>query len=80
MSQSSAIAATTELMSSEGTQEGNKVCHLSAIRLLPLPKVSPEEPQDVKSTGYWPQIAGMPIKGMISEIPDPSIFPGGEKH
>ena len=36
--------------------------------------VSPEETQDVK-TGYWPQIAEVHIKGMISVSPDSCIFP-----
>ena len=31
-------------------------CNLAAIRLQPLPMVSPEKAQKVK-TGYWPQIA-----------------------
>ena len=58
MSQSSAIEATTngERVSPEGTQEGKNACRLAAISLQPLPTVSPEETQDVK-TGYWPQMA-----------------------
>ena len=51
MSQSSAIAATTdgELMRPGGTQEGKNTCHLAASRLQPLPTVSLEETQDVKT-------------------------------
>ena len=45
-----------ELMSPEGTQEGKNACHLAAISLQPLPTVSPEETQDMK-TGYRPQMA-----------------------
>ena len=47
----SAVAATLngELMSPEGTQEGKNACHLAAISLQPLPTVSPEETQDVKT-------------------------------
>ena len=48
MSQSSALAVLQcELLSPEGTQEGNNTFHLAAIRLQPLPRVSPEEIQDV---------------------------------
>ena len=32
----------------EDTQEGKNTCHLAAIRLQPLPLVSPEETQEVK--------------------------------
>ena len=55
MLQSPAIAATMddELVSRERTQEGKNTCHLAAIRLQPLPMVSSEEVQDVK-TEYWP--------------------------
>ena len=51
MSQSSEIAVTTdgELVSPEETQEGKNTCHLAVIRLYPLPAVSPEETQDVKT-------------------------------
>ena len=51
MPQSSEIAATMngELVSLEGSQEGKDICYLAAIRLQPLPTVSPEETQDVKT-------------------------------
>ena len=49
-------------------------CHLVAIRLQPLPAESPKEAQDVKNTGYWPLIAGVPMKGMISVRIDSCIF------
>ena len=51
MSQSSAIVATMdgELVSPEGTQEGVNTCHLANIRLQPLPMMSPEETQDMKT-------------------------------
>ena len=54
MSQSSAIAVTMEgeRVSPEGTQN---TCHQAAIRLQPLPTVSPEETQRCENTGYWPQ-------------------------
>ena len=80
----SAIAATTEgeLVSRGrgrgrgrgGTQEGKKPCYLAAIKLQPFPKASPEEAQNVKITGYWPQIAEVHIKGMTSVSPDSRIF------
>jgi len=51
-------------------------CHLLTIRLQPLPMVSPKEAHDAnENTGYWPQIAKMHIKGMISVSPDSCIFP-----
>ena len=51
MPQSSEIVATMngELVSLEGSQEGKDTCYLAAIRLQPLPTVSPEETQDVKT-------------------------------
>ena len=71
MSQSAAIAALCCVtVSPEGTQEGKNTCHLAAIRLQPLPMVSPEE-----TPRYWPQIAEVHIKGMISVSPDSCIFP-----
>ena len=38
-----------ELVSPEGTQEGKNTCHPADIRQQPLPMVSPEEAQDVKT-------------------------------
>ena len=64
-----------ELVSPEGTQEGKNSCHLAAIRLQPIPTVSPEETQDLKM-GLWPQIAEMHIKGMISVSSDSPVFLG----
>ena len=56
MSQSSAIAAIQrEPMSPEETQEGKSTCHLAAFRLQPLPMVSPEETQDVKTQDIDPR-------------------------
>ena len=51
MAQSSATAsiADGELVSPEGTQEGKNTCHPAAIRLQPLPTVSPEGTRDVKT-------------------------------
>ena len=37
-----------ELVSPEGTQEGENTCRLAAIRLQPLLEVSSEEAQDMK--------------------------------
>jgi len=75
MSQSPAIAATMdgELMSSEGTQEGKNTCYLAAIRLQPLPMVSTQETQNLK-TEYWPQRAKVHIRGMISISQASCIF------
>ena len=57
MSQSPAIviAKNGELVSPEGTQEGKTTHHLVAIRLQPLPTVSPEEAQDVKTQDPGPR-------------------------
>ena len=51
MSKSSAITDTmdSELVSPEGTQKRKNTYHLAAIRLQPLPTVSPEETLDVKT-------------------------------
>ena len=49
----------------EGTQGEKNTYHLPAP-LLPLPMMSPEEVQDVKNTGCWPQTAEVLIKGRIS--------------
>ena len=51
MSQASAVVASNdwELVSPEGTQEGKHTCHPAAIRLQPLPTVSPKETRDVKT-------------------------------
>ena len=57
MSQSSAVVASTdwELVSPEGTQEGKNTCHPATIRLQPLPRVSPEETQDVETQDTGPR-------------------------
>ena len=56
MAQSSAIAALQiEQVSPEETQEGKNTCHLAAIRLQPLPVVSPEETQDVETRDTGPR-------------------------
>ena len=38
-----------------GTQEGKDTCHLAASRLQPLPIMSPEETQDVKTQDTGPR-------------------------
>ena len=57
MSQSSAVPgiAKGELVSPEGTQEGEKTYHLAAIRLQSLPQGSPEGTQDVKTQDAGPK-------------------------
>ena len=54
----------------------NMACNLAAIRLQPLPKVSPEKTQDVKmeDTGSR-ELSEVHIKGMISVSPDSCTFP-----
>ena len=47
-----------ELVNPEGTQEAKEhlpTCCLAAIRLQPLPAVSPEETQDVKTQDTGPR-------------------------
>ena len=57
MSQALEIAATTngELVSTEGTRNGKNTCHLAAIRLQPLPVVSPEGNQHIKTQDTDPR-------------------------
>ena len=57
MSQSPAIAATTEgeLVSPDGIQEGKNTCLPAAVRLQPLPTVSPGETLDVKTQDIGPR-------------------------
>ena len=57
MSQPTAVTATMdgELVNSEETQERKSTCHLAASRLQPLPMVSPEKIQDVKTHGSGPR-------------------------
>ena len=57
MSQLSTIVATTEgeLMSPEGTQGGKNTFHLEATRLQPLPTLTPEETQDLKTQDTGPR-------------------------
>ena len=55
-------------------------CPPGVIRLQPLPRVSTEELRMWKNPGYWPQIAEMHMKGMISVSPDSWIFPYIEKN
>ena len=55
-------------------KEEENTCHQAAIRLQPLPTVSPEGAQDVKKQGYLPQIAEMHMRGMTSVNTDSCIF------
>ena len=58
----------------KGTQEGKNTCHLAAITLQPLPTVSPKE---IRGT---PQVADMPINGVISVSQDSWNFLYLEEH
>ena len=53
----------------------NNACYLAALELQPLPTVSTEELSGCEHTGYWPQIAEMHMKGMISVSPDSGHLP-----
>ena len=77
------MAATSkgEPVSPQGTQEGNREhCHLAAIRLQPLLKVSPEETQDGKTqeAGPWRAEVHTHQRKDFNE-PRPCIFPYMEK-
>ena len=50
-----AVTRDGELIDLEGTQEEKNTCHLAAIRLQPLPMLSPEESQDVKTQDTGPR-------------------------
>ena len=54
-------------------------CNLTAIKLQTLPTESPKGAQDVKNTGYWPRVAEIHTKRMISASPDSWTFPYIEK-
>ena len=79
MSQSSAIAALQyEPVSPEDTQEEEYLLsssHQTASTLYSEPRGN----SGCESTGYWPQIAEVPMKGMISASPDSCISPYIEK-
>lgn len=52
---SSALAALQhELLNPKESQERKNTCHLTDIRLKPLPIMSPEETQDVTRQGLGP--------------------------
>ena len=67
MSQSSAIPAL------QGTEEEDDLRDLAAIRLQPLPTGVLRNP-GCDNTGYWPQIAEMHVKELISVSPNHHIF------
>ena len=63
MSQSSVILVLQcELLSLKAFRKN--ICDSTASRTAVTPYVSPKGAQDVKNTGYWPQIAKMHMKGM----------------
>ena len=62
-------------VSPERTQERYKECLSSSRHTVATPKGGPWGNSGCENTGYWPQIAEIHIKGMISMSPDPCIFP-----
>ena len=63
--------------SPEGTQDTNR---MPAIKPLQPPRNSaPRGDSGWENTGFWPRIAEVHIKGMISTSPDFCIFPYIEK-
>ena len=63
MSQSSVIAATSEQVRPEGTQEGKKGYLPSSSHQTAV--IPDGEPLGWESTGHWPQITKAYIKGII---------------
>ena len=79
MSQSSVIATLQcELVNPKGTQEGEYL-RASSLGTTATPYGEPWGNSECENTGYWLQIAEVPIKGMISLSPDSFIFPCTEK-
>ena len=69
-----------ELVSPEQTQEGSQAyLPCSSHHTAATPEGSPWGNTGCENTGYWPQRAEVPIKGMISMSPDLCIFPYIEK-
>ena len=60
---------------SNSSPPGHWVPEISSHELEDSPYREPWGTQDVKNTGYWPQIAETHIRGMISASPDSCIFP-----
>ena len=58
----------SELVSPEGPQEGMNTCHLANIRLQPLPMMSPEETQDMKTQETARDTWGAYQKNNLSEF------------
>ena len=80
MSQSSAIAALqSEPVSPEDTQEEEEYLLSSSHQTATTLYSEPRGNSGCESTGYRPQIAEMPMKGMISASPDSCISPHIEK-
>ena len=76
MSLSSAIPALHhELVTPKDTQEGEEYLWSNSHQVAATPYSEPKGAQDVKSTGYWPQISEMHTKGRSSVSPDSYIFP-----
>ena len=84
ISQWSRIAAPTdgELVVSEGTQEGKDTCHLAAVRLQPLPTVSPEELRTWKHRKSFPDSWGAYCAVLLPTLCDPMDCrpPGSSVH
>ena len=62
-------------VSPDGTQDRNRMLSLSHKPLQPPPNGAPWRGLGWENTGYWPQIAEVHIKGMISIRPEFCIFP-----
>ena len=77
MSQSSAITVVQgELVSSKGTQEGEEYLPSSSPQTAATPHGEPQGRSGCKkTTGYWPRIVEVHVKGMTSVSPDSCIFP-----
>ena len=62
------------------TQEGKEYLPFSSHQIAATPCSEAWGNSGYGNTGYWPQIAEVHNKGMISVTPDTCIFPYTEKH
>ena len=80
MSESSAIASVQhEPVSPKGAGEGEEYLPSSSRQIVATPYGEPQGSSGFENS-FWPQIAEVCIKGMISVSPDSSIFSNIEEH
>ena len=74
MSRSSAISATTRWWAGELQATQEEYLLSSSLQTIATPYSEPWRNSGSENTGYWPQMAEMYIKRMISVSPDSCIF------